>query len=195
MDGFKRRAEVKKTNILEAALDLFMKFGVQKVSIAEIAKQANVSQVTIYNYFDSKHNLIYEVMIYYVETAWIDTEEILNSNIATSEKIKAIIFNKKTATNQMNQDFYNYFMKEYTSGIAYLEEFIAKTMLPRLVELIDEGKDKGEIDASVSNEAILFYIQMLREVMQREDVYQKILPLSEEITKLMFYGIVGKDHK
>ncbi|MEJ9315183.1 TetR/AcrR family transcriptional regulator, partial [Halalkalibacterium halodurans] len=36
MDGFQRRKEQKKRDILEAALSLFMEYGLQKVSIAEI---------------------------------------------------------------------------------------------------------------------------------------------------------------
>lgn len=28
--------------------------------------------------------------------------------------------------------------------------------------------------------------------MQQEDFYQKILPLTEDITKIFFYGIIGK---
>ena len=58
MDGFEKRREQKKKDILKAALSLFQQYGVQKVTISEIAKKANVSQVTIYNYFESKDNLL-----------------------------------------------------------------------------------------------------------------------------------------
>jgi len=33
---------------------------------------------------------------------------------------------------------------------------------------------------------------MLKDYMQREEVYQKVLPLTEEITNIFFYGIIGK---
>jgi len=33
---------------------------------------------------------------------------------------------------------------------------------------------------------------MLKDYMQREEVYQYILPLTEDITKIFFYGIFGK---
>ncbi|WP_102272654.1 TetR/AcrR family transcriptional regulator [Cytobacillus massiliigabonensis] len=192
MDGFERRREQKKMNILEAALALFMEYGVQKISIAEIAKKANVSQVTIYNYFDSKHNLVREVFLYYVDKAMDEFDQILNSDIAFPEKIKLIIFSKKETANQIHEDFYQYLMKEYTTGVNYIEKMYIENILPRLIDLFNEGKKLGYVDPNVSNEAILFFIQAVHEYIQREDVYQKILPLTEDIMRLMFYGIVGK---
>lgn len=192
MDGFERRREQKKMNILEAALALFMEYGVQKISIAEIAKKANVSQVTIYNYFDSKHNLVREVFLYYVDKAMDEFDQILNGDIAFPEKIKQIIFTKKETANQIHEDFYQYLMKEYTTGVNYIEKMYVEQIIPRLIDLFNEGKKLGYVDPNVSNEAILFFIQAVHEYIQQEDVYQKILPLTEDIMRLMFYGIVGK---
>ncbi|WP_243522179.1 TetR/AcrR family transcriptional regulator [Bacillus pseudomycoides] len=193
MDGFQRRREKKKINILEAALALFTEYGVQKISIAEIAKKANVSQVTIYNYFESKHNLTHEVFMYSVNKAFEEFEQILNSDVPFPEKIKQLIFMKKEAAKHMHQDFYEYLMKEYTSSSNYLQELYVKEALPRFVNLFNEGKEQGFVDPSLSNEAILFYMQAINEYIQREDVYKKILPLTEDIMNILFYGIVGKE--
>ncbi|MCT8136720.1 TetR/AcrR family transcriptional regulator [Anaerobacillus sp. CMMVII] len=191
MDGFQRRREQKKRNILEAALDLFMKHGVQKVSIAEIAKEAKVSQVTIYNYFESKHNLIHEIFIYYVDKAVEDFEKVIHANITFPEKIQKLIFNKKEVATQINEEFYQYLMKEYSEG-NYIEKIYAEKAIPYFNQLFLEGKEKGYIDPNLSNEAILFYINMLKDYMQKEEVYQKVLPLTEDITNIFFYGMMGK---
>lgn len=50
------------------------------------SKKANVSQVTIYNYFESKHNLIHEVFVYYADKALDEFEQILASNMTFPEK-------------------------------------------------------------------------------------------------------------
>lgn len=192
MDGFERRRELKKTEILQTSLDLFMVHGVQKVSIAEIAKKANVSQVTIYNYFQSKQNLIDDTVIYYVDKSWVEAEQVIGSDMPFPDKLKQLIFNKKEAATNIHEDFYLYFMKEYTSGLTYIEDFYQKKGIPQLIYLFNEGKENGYIDPEISNEAILLYFQMLKESMQREDIYEKILPFTEEITKLIFYGIAGK---
>lgn len=192
MDGFERRRELKKRNILDAALNLFLTNGVQKVSIAEIASKAAVSQVTIYNYFESKDNLVHEVIIYYVDQVWKDYEQLFNSSLPFYEKVKQIIFNKKEIAAHIHEDFYRYIMKEYAKEKNYIEKLFNEKVLPRLIELFNEGKKQGYVDPSLSNEVILLYIQMFKEFFQRKDVYQVALPLTEELTTLFFYGMYGK---
>ncbi|MBW8351110.1 TetR/AcrR family transcriptional regulator [Bacillus sp. IITD106] len=192
MDGFIRRKEMKKTDILNAALALFLEFGVQKVSVAEIARKAKVSQVTIYNYFESKDNLVHEVIIFYIDKEWREYEELLKSNLPFPEKIKRIIFNKKETASKIHENFYQYFMREYAAGMSYIENLYIEKTVPSFIELFNEGKEKGYIDPDLSNDAILFYIQMMKEYMQREDVYEKILPMTEDLVSLLFYGIMGK---
>ncbi|MGY0693889.1 TetR/AcrR family transcriptional regulator [Virgibacillus sp. FSP13] len=192
MDGFQRRREQKMNNILEAALRLFLKYGIQKASIAEIAKDAKVSQVTIYNYFESKHKLVDDVIVYYIEKEWSKTEELIDSDLAFPEKIKQVVFHNTKVANEIHDDFYQYIMKEYTSGDNYIEKFYAERVMPRLAAFFKLGKEQGHIDPTISNEAILFFIQMFYDYFSKEEVYKRSLPLSEEITKLCFYGIVGK---
>ncbi|GAB3796249.1 TetR/AcrR family transcriptional regulator [Virgibacillus kimchii] len=193
MNGFERRKELKKNSILKASLDLFMKYGVNKVSVAEIAKEANVSQVTIYNYFGSKDDLIQKVIIYYVDKVWAEYEELLDSDIPFPEKIKQITFQKGDVAGHINEDFFGYFMKEYASGNSYIERFYQEKAFPRLIEFFNEGKKQGYIDPDVSNEAILVFIQMFTEYMRQKGTAQSILPLTEDLTKLFFYGIVGRN--
>jgi len=191
MDGFQRRKEQKMNNILEAALSLFMEYGVQKVSMAEIAKKAKVSQVTIYNYFESKDKLVNEVIVYYVDKIGYEYEQLLNGDMDFEEKIKTIIFKKTEGLGNIHEDLYQHIMKEYTSGKNYLERFYTEKALPMMFTLFNEGKEKGYIDPNLSTEAIFFYVQMFKDFLQKEEVYHKILPYTEDITKLFFYGIVG----
>jgi AcrR family transcriptional regulator len=192
MDGFEKRREQKKRDILEAALALFMKYGIQKVSITEIAKKANVSQVTIYNYFESKDNLVRLVFKYYVDQIWNEQKQLLVNDLPFNEKIKKIIFNKGIAANQISEQFFQDFMKDYASGRSYVEEVYQKEALPLFIKLFNEGREQGYINSEVSDEAILFYLKMFQEYLQREDVGTMTLPIAEDLTKLFFYGITGR---
>ncbi|MBP2079503.1 TetR/AcrR family transcriptional regulator [Oceanobacillus polygoni] len=193
MDGFERRREQKKKDIIEAAIALFIKYGVQKVSIAEIAKEASVSQVTIYNYFESKSNLVQHTFQYYVDQIWDEMKHLLTSELPYEEKIKQLIsFEKNMANSSTNNQFYQDLLKDYATGQSYVEEVYIKEGLPLLIEFVNDGKNQGFIDPSLSNEAILFYLQMFQEYMQRDDIVHTLLPISEDLTKLFFYGIVGE---
>lgn len=101
-----------------------MEYGIQKVSIAEIAEKANVSQVTIYNYFESKHKLSKDVFEYYITKASEDFEKLVYSDLPFPEKIKQIIFNKKEISKQIHQEFYYFLMKEYADEGNILEKFM-----------------------------------------------------------------------
>jgi len=192
MDGFERRRKQKKKAILEAALALFMKYGAQKVSVAEIAKEANVSQVTIYNYFESKDNVIDQVIRFYVDQIWDEMKRLFRSDIPYEEKIKQMISLKNVSDPTTSPAFFEEMLKDYATGKSYVEEVYLNEGLPMLIDFVNEGKEQGYIDPSLSNEAILFYLQMFQEYMRREDVAQALLPLSEDFTKLFFYGIAGQ---
>lgn len=192
MDGFEKRREQKKRDILEAALALFMEYGIQKVSITEIAKKANVSQVTIYNYFESKDNLVRLVFKFYVDEIWDEQKHLLVNDLPFNEKIKKIIFEKGIAANQISERFFQDFMKDYASGQSYVEEVYQKEALPLFIKLFNEGREQGYIDSEISDEAILFFLKMFQEYLQREDVAIMTLPIAEDLTKLFFYGIAGR---
>lgn len=193
MNGFQRRREQKENAILQAALTLFMESGVQKVSIAKIAEKANVSQVTIFNYFESKDNLVQEVLKFYVDQAWNEQRKLLDSDLPFKDKLKQMIFNENEYAKNIHDEFFQYLMKDYSNGKSYIEELYIYEGVPRIIAFFNEGKEQGIVDPNVSDGALLMYVQMFKEYLQRQDVAQNILPIAEELTKLFFYGIVGKE--
>ena len=52
--GVEQKKEQKKEGLLEAAYQLFLEKGVNKTSVDEIVKKANVAQGTFYRYFHDK---------------------------------------------------------------------------------------------------------------------------------------------
>lgn len=192
-NGFQRRKERKKRHILQAALDLFMTNGTKKVTISEIAQVAQVSQVTIYNYFGDKDRLIRDVIIFYIDNVWGAYEVLLDSDASFTDKVKQMIFAKKEESIRISDAFYQDIMTEYAEGLSYIEKFYTEKMMPRLMAFFNEAKENGDIDPTISNEAIMFYFQMMKDQIQRKDIYETALPLTEDITKLLFYGIVGNN--
>ena len=89
MDGFARRKEQSKEDIRKAAWELFSQFGVDRVSIADIARKAGVSQATIYNNFGSKEALVREFVTGAVEQLVNRVQEILTPKMLFQEKMAA----------------------------------------------------------------------------------------------------------
>lgn len=55
----------KKTEIIEASIELFAKKGFHTTSVQEIVNKANVAKGSFYTYFQSKNELIFSIYTYY----------------------------------------------------------------------------------------------------------------------------------
>src|SRR5687768_14679634 len=91
MDGRKKRTQRIIERIKESALELFSSHGVEKVSVDEIARKANVSKVTIYKHFHSKEELQREVVSLYSTKVFAAAEEMLVSDLDFLEKLRVLM--------------------------------------------------------------------------------------------------------
>lgn len=73
-----------------AALSLFAERGYHNTSISAIAKAAGVSKGLLYNYYDSKEGLLYELVTGAMDDAGSDIEEMLRSDAPALEKLIAV---------------------------------------------------------------------------------------------------------
>ncbi|HET7657025.1 MAG TPA: TetR/AcrR family transcriptional regulator [Bacillales bacterium] len=199
MDGFERRRETKKTNIRNAAFELLNQFGAQKVSIAEIAKKANVSQVTIYNYFGSKDQLVFDVVKTYTESIFAQYLDILNRDISFKEKLERLIEQEMKAAETISTDFFISLLQTNPEVQQYYAEFQEKQGMPFFFRFVEEGKQSGHIDSSLSNDTIAFYFQMYyRELLNHPEMYRdedKKRTFTKDILQLFFYGLIGKEKR
>jgi AcrR family transcriptional regulator len=194
MDGFERRKERKKENIRQAAFDLFAAYGVQKVSIAEIAEKAKVSQVTIYNYFGSKDELLRNVILVLLDKRLQEDTAAIESNLPFPEKIEIFISERTSELSALNPDFLKSMMSRDPVIRQIAEDFTKNKYIPLMLKLIEKGKAEGYIHHNISNEAILLYINMFREG-KHSDAFldlQHSKQLFKELVTLFFYGIMGK---
>lgn len=62
-----RKKQLTRQAIYEAARRLFSERGFDRVTVAEVAREANVSEVTVFNYFPTKEDLFYAGMHFFEE--------------------------------------------------------------------------------------------------------------------------------
>ena len=88
--------------ILEAATELFIQQGAQDTSLAEIAQALSISKGTLYYYYSSKADLIFDVTDVYMQElteGLLDWVKSLKENTAPENILEAVfhtIFNAKT---------------------------------------------------------------------------------------------------
>lgn len=73
-----------------AALKLFAEKGFHSTSISAIAKEAGISKGLLYNYYDSKEDLLSSLIDHAIDDSTEEIEAFINSDIPAHQKIMAI---------------------------------------------------------------------------------------------------------
>jgi len=196
MNGFERNKEQKRQIILKAAKELFRVYGFKKASINDIARAADVSQVTIYNHFGSKEGLAREV----VKTIILDilerAREILKGDKPFQEKLETIIFDKANIASQYHGELMQIAAQSDPEMREWIESLWRGDVNQTTIDLIQEGKKQGHISAKQSEEAIMLYLEILRRgVFASPDLIANMEPDVEvyrELNHLFIYGLVGR---
>ncbi len=82
--------QVRKATIADAALKLFSEHSYRGTSIAMIANEAGISKGLLYNYFESKEALLYEIMVHGMTSLMVLFDENKDGIISREEMVKMI---------------------------------------------------------------------------------------------------------
>jgi AcrR family transcriptional regulator len=156
--------ETRKDRILAAAVRLFRDtHNYNKVSIEEIARQANVSPTTIYNNFGNRDSLIAEVLKEIGRNALETYRSIVRADMPFPNKLEQIMTQKARSAAELDLDVIDKMVRQNPALLKYAAETFENDTRPMLLELIEDGKKQGYIDPDLSNEAILMYLEVLQE--------------------------------
>lgn len=195
MNGFEKRANLIKEKIINTTLEMIKTCDPKKIRIADIAKKANVSQVTIYNYFGNKEGLIHGVARYSIDKAVSDFEGYMNGNFSIKEKIEQMILHEKKSYHTLPMSIINQLYYEDQEITDYLEKLYQDKVLPPLIQLLEDGKESGEISSKVSTDSFLAFLNMyMKQSKELLEMAEKSgnMDFIDGISHLFFYGICGK---
>ena len=192
MNNYEIRTNKKKSAIITAAQDLFREKGFVNVSIKEIASIANVSQVSIYNYFGNKDALVGECVNSLMSEVIDIGRELLHSEMDFKEKVSQAL---SLCSNDLNKYLSEYFTQEALNDkalINLISESINKKKFELFKEYIEVGKNEGIINKTISTETILRFIEIISKAENAVDYSNAPDGYLHEIQKLILYGVLGK---
>jgi AcrR family transcriptional regulator len=195
MDGFERRKEQKKESIRRAALELFQSFGFRKVSVSEIARRAGVSQVTIYNHFGSKEEMVRDVLKWFMLGLFEKYQGIMNSDLPFVQKLENIVFDKSEVVSQFQGQLVQAVVQNDPELRAFMDDIYLNRIMPMMMGFFEEGIQQGYIDRRFSLETILFYLEIIRrgffDMPDMSERTERNPALLKELIELMTYGLNG----
>ncbi|MEZ8824578.1 TetR/AcrR family transcriptional regulator [Vibrio sp. 10N.261.55.A7] len=191
-DGFQKRAEQKKQQILQAARALFFSQGPAKTTITEIAKEAHVSQVSIYNYFGSKDALIELIVEQHLHQSMGEAESILLLECAFPDKLNALFALGGSSDKSVDDNALKYFDLQDPTITRIYERFHQERQIPFMLELVKQGQDAGEVAEFLQPTAIIDFMNANMSIYKQSGFLEHGAEYIASLGHLFFYGILGK---
>lgn len=150
---------IRKEELLEAALKLFRKNGVDATTVSDIVKEAHVAQGTFYNYFESKDDIFAAVL---EKTTEHILEEIRKTakrkDINPAEKLK-LITQQDFMLNRQDDILFEV-LHESQYAAAHQKYIVGriKKLKPIYAELIRQSVEEGVFNTPYPEEAALIML-------------------------------------
>ena len=186
----------KQAQLIATAKKLFMKYGLRRVTVAEICEEAGVSKMTFYKYYSNKADIAKAFLLEQYEKGRDEYRNTMQQDLPFSKKVEQLIQQKLKNTEGISKEF----MKDiYNDNRLGLQEFIIKKGKELEKEILDDFKKaakKGEIRKGIKPEFIIYFLNRIRSMTYDEhlmNMYKKEQDLIMELTKFFFYGLGIKD--
>ena len=153
--------EQKRKDIAFACKDLLLEKGIKNITISQIAKSADIGKGTVYEYFENKEDIVFEIMTAFIAEYEEKLIQIVSQNISIKEKLFHFLYKSFEDDDSLKQ-------------LALYREFLAIIMTNGTDEMIEFN-----IDCRKRFELLL--IDILKEGVNNNEVPSKILTLESMI--------------
>jgi AcrR family transcriptional regulator len=185
----------KYNQIISAGRKLFWKYGIKRVTIEEICREASVSKMTFYKYFKNKNELVKHLIDYILGKAMAKYRNIMEQDIPFTEKARQSIALKMEQTDDMSPEFFeDYFLHADPELSEYLNNKMTESISMIMNDYIQAQK-RGEIRADMRLEFILYFLNHMAEMAKDEQLlslYPNPGDLVRELINFFFYGIIER---
>jgi len=153
--------EQKRKDIAFACKDLLLEKGIKNITISLIAKVAGIGKGTVYEYFENKEDIVFEIMTAFIAEYEEKLIQIVSKNISIKEKLFHFLYKSFEDDDSLKQ-------------LALYREFLAIVMTNGTDEMIEFN-----IDCRKRFELLL--VDILKEGVNNNEVPSKILTLESMI--------------
>ena len=137
-----KKGEKRKKMLLKIAYDLFLTKGYDNTSIDEIIEKAQIAKGTYYYYFQSKEQMLEEVIDMMIKNEVKMAEQIIRTDISVPQKIVGILTSMKPTEEE--QPIKNTLFQEENVLMHHkVRKKLIDTLTPLLSEVIKEGVNEG----------------------------------------------------
>ncbi|WP_421237937.1 TetR/AcrR family transcriptional regulator [Aeromonas jandaei] len=179
--------EARRNQLMECAIEVFSRRGIGRAGHAEIAEQAKVSVATVFNYFNTREELVDEVLA--------EIERFVNLTLSQAYSGNGSIFDKIKRHVSLSVDA-AYDQPDYAGIWLEWSSSVREEVWPRYTRLLDQcleliaselqtAVDAGEITSVLSAQDLARSLTGFGYVMMQM-INQPQRPAREEVTDFLF---------
>jgi AcrR family transcriptional regulator len=185
------KRKISKKQILEATASVIADKGLDKATVDDVVRQADIAKGSLYTHFDSKDQLLEEGIKYLAKQRIVKLREALRNVKSPKQKLKLLL---KANDSMMKKDpdafLMNYALllsshkgEKRKIALEYLQRYIAL-----VAEIIDEGieqKEFREVDANSIATSLVISNDLTGIVNYPKLVLPKVEKLQSQLIKLI----------
>lgn len=183
-----------KDRILLGAQELFLRYGVRSVSMDDIARHLSMSKKTLYHYFADKDEIVTMVASYHMEINQKKYEGFHTTAKNAIDELVKISTCIKTDMQKMNPsllfDLQKYHAKAWEAWLSHKQTYIGNSIVRNLLQGIEEGFYRPEINKDILAKARLELIQLTFNEQVFSPEKYNLAEVSIQIFEHFIYGIL-----
>jgi len=182
-----------KKNILSSAQELFFKKGIRNVTLDEIASKLKISKKTIYEQFENKDEIVFELVKSHLKHHKEVIEKLIEKSDNIIEETLSIVQCSSEMMNHINPVLFEELQTLYPKAWNYLEEFKKTFIMQTLIKGLEKGQKQGLIRKDI-NIKLMAYLRLLQinllfqtNILKEFDI--TFNELQNQLTKQFLYSI------
>ncbi len=153
--------EEKRRNIACACKDILLDQGIRNITVSQIAKTAGIGKGTIYEYFENKEDIVFEIITSFISEYEQNLQCLIEKNESTREKLFHFLYHIYDDENSQEK------LRTY-------REFLA-------ISMTSKNHDMIEFDTKVRERFLLIMQEIMKEGIAKKEIKSESMGLSSGI--------------
>lgn len=191
--GMKGKRKDKRADIVEAAAELFNRFGIRRVTVEEICRKAGTSKMTFYKHFDNKIDVFMHIWNELIDEAYRWLDEIDAKPIPFRQKLERIIEYKLSIMSRMSPEFTDELL-DGVPGIAPFMDELRQRSFMLFFQFVERAQQRGDM-REMRPELFLAWLEKMGEIAQDgrlRSLYGDQMQFVRELNDFLFYGLLPR---
>ena len=183
-------------DIFRTAKELFWKYGIRRVSIEEICKEAGVSKMTFYKFFPNKKELAKTVIEVVFGEGLEKWEDVVNSNLSFKKKIEALFILKQEGTQDISMEFISDIYKNMDQDLQQFMDSHQQKSFQLFIQFLTDSQAKGLIRNDIKIDFVLTLLAQMSKMIENKELvakYDHPQDLIMESMNFLFYGLLPRE--